>query len=1030
MKILAIRGENLASLETRFDIDFTQPPLSTAGLFAITGVTGSGKSTLLDAMCLALYDTTPRLESVGKGDDIKDVDNKFISSSSSTSILRRGASKCFAEVDFIGIDGNRYRSHWSVARARNKATGTIQNVVMSLKNLNTDTLFNGTKTQVKAKLVEVIGLTFAQFHRTILLAQGEFATFLKSKDDEKAELLEKLTGTEIYSQLSMLIFQNNKQATEEWKTAYSLIQNDEQQLLSDEVVAQYKAEIEANTTTVRGMEEQEKALNGTMNWLTRFEELTTQLNQCTQRQEIQQKVFVDSKPRREKLKEVEDAEAIRPTYQSYVSEQKQLQQLRVTIDENQKLLAQQEILLAEKKEALEACQTTLDSHIETMEKNDPVLKKAREMDVKLEALKQEIENKRTEKEELDKTIDNQNKKIENTQKELATDGNKLAEQESWLNTHRNRETLVDKLSLLNEKITEIHTAKQTITSTQGALDSSVKQLEISETTIGQLLENLSALEEVLPTEVIVLRKRLGKGVPCPVCGSEHYDMEALNDENASMNTKELEDKRQEIQHKIDKCRSEQETIKANITKYTTTVETSQRTLNDLMKHIETEVSPFVPDWQQMLDKRLLATTLSELVGEWQSTNNSVQMLKNKQELLLKQQTLLKENLDELTKQHTSKTTYLNDLINKFESQQTERQSILGGQSADVVENKLKQQKQELEKQQKLANEAYNQVFEKLNTYKGKAQSLNDSLQKTTATSAELNDQFALWATQHQMTTDHLTELMKISSEWINDERKELNKQQEELVVAQEMQKQKQTELNSHLKLDDKPKEDIALDELKTSLTLLQTQLNEKKELITKRKFELDADQKKRNAIASQKTKCDALQEVKERWEKLNDLFGSSDGKKFKQIAQGYTLDWLLLHANVHLQTLSPRYELERVNYDKLGLQVVDKDMLNEVRSVNSLSGGESFLVSLALALGLSSLSSDRMNIESLFIDEGFGSLDADTLQVAMSALDALQTQGRRVGVISHVKEMTEVIGTQIHVKRISNGKSAIEILTR
>ena len=132
----------------------------------------------------------------------------------------------------------------------------------------------------------------------------------------------------------------------------------------------------------------------------------------------------------------------------------------------------------------------------------------------------------------------------------------------------------------------------------------------------------------------------------------------------------------------------------------------------------------------------------------------------------------------------------------------------------------------------------------------------------------------------------------------------------------------------------------------------------------------------------------------------------------------------------HLQNITQRYLLERVSVDSLSLQVVDLDMFSEVRSVHSLSGGESFLISLALALGLSSLSSNKMRIESLFIDEGFGSLDADTLRVAMDALEHLQTQGRKIGVISHVAEMTERIPTQIQVIKTINGRSKVLVVGR
>jgi exonuclease SbcC len=163
------------------------------------------------------------------------------------------------------------------------------------------------------------------------------------------------------------------------------------------------------------------------------------------------------------------------------------------------------------------------------------------------------------------------------------------------------------------------------------------------------------------------------------------------------------------------------------------------------------------------------------------------------------------------------------------------------------------------------------------------------------------------------------------------------------------------------------------------------------------------------------------------WAQLSELIGSADGKKFRNYAQQFTLDVLAGYANRHLEELSRRYRLVRVA-DTLALMVVDQDMGDELRSVHSLSGGESFLVSLALALGLASLSSNRVRVESLFIDEGFGSLDPETLSVAMDALDGLQAMGRKVGVISHVQEMTERISTKILVKRLAGGKSCVEIV--
>ena len=192
-------------------------------------------------------------------------------------------------------------------------------------------------------------------------------------------------------------------------------------------------------------------------------------------------------------------------------------------------------------------------------------------------------------------------------------------------------------------------------------------------------------------------------------------------------------------------------------------------------------------------------------------------------------------------------------------------------------------------------------------------------------------------------------------------------------------------------------------------------------------FRLRTQAENKQKIASHQEELNACRLESERWAKLNELAGSADGAKFRRIAQGYTLDVLLSYANVQLRDLSRRYRLERVP-ETLALQVIDRDMCDEIRTVHSLSGGESFLVSLALALGLSSLSSNRMKVESLFIDEGFGSLDADTLRIAMDALESLRTQGRKIGVISHVQEMTERIPVQIRVSRAGNGRSYLEVV--
>ncbi|PWB31499.1 chromosome segregation protein SMC [Pseudomonas sp. SDI] len=217
MKILAIRLKNLASLAGPFEIDFTAEPLASAGLFAITGPTGAGKSTLLDALCLALFGSVPRLSSIGRETKLPEVDSEILTSDPRT-LLRRGTGSGYAEVDFVGIDGHRYRARWETNRARDKATGKLQGSRQSLHDLDSQQLLSNQSKREYEQLIEArLGLNFEQFTRAVMLAQSEFSAFLKADDKERSELLEKLTNTAIYSQLGRRAYSKSKAAEDAHK---------------------------------------------------------------------------------------------------------------------------------------------------------------------------------------------------------------------------------------------------------------------------------------------------------------------------------------------------------------------------------------------------------------------------------------------------------------------------------------------------------------------------------------------------------------------------------------------------------------------------------------------------------------------------------------------------------------------------------------------------------------------------------------------------------------------------------------------
>jgi exonuclease SbcC len=287
-------------------------------------------------------------------------------------------------------------------------------------------------------------------------------------------------------------------------------------------------------------------------------------------------------------------------------------------------------------------------------------------------------------------------------------------------------------------------------------------------------------------------------------------------------------------------------------------------------------------------------------------------------------------------------------------------------------------------------------------------------------SGKVND----WRALHPELDDGgLETLLGIDDQQVSELRQRLQSSEKAIEQAKVLLQERDQRLLDHQKQHNG---NLDAEQLATALADLQNQSGASEHLCAELRAEQAEDQRRQNANqALAQQIADAYSEY-QRWARLNALIGSATGDTFRKIAQAYNLDLLVHHANVQLRQLVRRYRLKRGG-SMLGLLVMDTEMGNELRSVHSLSGGETFLVSLALALGLASMASSTLKIESLFIDEGFGSLDPESLQLAMDALDGLQAQGRKVAVISHVQEMHERIPVQIQVRRQGNGLSTLEV---
>lgn len=986
MKILAIRGRNLASLEGDFEIDFTVEPLLSAGIFAISGPTGAGKSTLLDTMCLALFARTPRTDQAKENNvKLQDVSNEQLSQSDPRFLLRRGTSSGFAEVDFMALNGHRYRTRWSVARARDKENGRLQNPRLALYNLDKEEEEQGTRSDLQARIIDLIGLTFEQFTRSVLLAQNDFSTFLKAEQGEKASLLEKLTGTELYSAISRQIFERNARA----KEAFDLIQTRIQgiELLTDE---------EENDLRTR--------LAGTEKELQRVEKAKAEQQALQEAvRSIEQQITIRQRQQKEAADKLVHATELltvaRHEYEKGVEEQQQSEARFKSL--------QQEILQARKLDIqLDTAIRDL-SHSEQQLKN--VMLRKEEAEKKYQAA---VLRRRQGAEEIARLT---------AWRERYKKKERIAEQLSALLLHldaasatrsgmeaavRSIETLRQEMAALNKQLSDL---QQTSANKQQALkraEADYRNLEeelkaVDAPALDKQIEKLRQEREQLLIEqarleasgnIKDLRGRLQDGQPCPVCGSTHHPFAnqvpvapvsaltlQLQDLSNKKETyvahtrhltrlqqqllqlhKELADSEaacKEMAGKQQLAASRQEREEAIVKEQSTLLTQSLSAADLLFGNSE---------WQKawLQNPETFRKTLTDFARQWHENTEKLHQLERQESAQKAECESLASFLPSLEKQAEESGQLHEKNRAALSSLQAERKKLLNGRSADSVEQEYIRRMEELKERLKKLSATQTEQSGIADQTRGIADQIAKDLTEASA------DLLRRKAALDKWTADYLD-----------------SSGGEPLEVILSRYTQEKTELAFRLRTQT---------ENKAKVSGLQEELNVRRT-------------------------------ESERWAKLNELAGSADGAKFRRIAQGYTLDILLNYANVQLRELTRRYRLERVP-ETLALQVIDRDMCDEVRTVHSLSGGESFLVSLALALGLSSLSSNRMRVESLFIDEGFGSLDAETLRVAMDALESLRTQGRKIGVISHVQEMTERIPVRICVNRAGNGRSFLEVL--
>ena len=1271
MKILRIGGKNLASLAGEFEVDFESEPLVTAGLFAISGPTGAGKSTLLDALCLALYDATPRLiKGPRVGNYLPDVGDETLSVADRRTLMRRGTADAFAEVDFVGNDEQRYRARWSVRRSRNRAAGALQPSTMSLQQLPGLQVLGGTKTEVLAEVERRIGLSFEQFTRSVLLAQNEFSAFLRTDENERGELLETLTGSAVYSDISRRAYERWRVEQEAMRRLTARLQD--QAPLSPDERTELDAGHAAAQAALTAAEARRAGLERQLRWhqeLDRLRAAETQADGALARARTDVDAASERRRRLATLDAVQPARALVADLNRLAGEQRQVQaqlaagehDLARALDAQQQ--AARGLMDAERK--LEAAQ-------DAQRAAAPQLDRAKALDATLDTLAPAHAKARTAADGVRTEAGQAQAALQAKAAELEASRRTLHETGAWLAAQVARETLATQWTRWDQRLAQAEQAARQDAASGKALDdarvgaeqaaamaqrtahalaSSIELLDVRDAartqatdalqgidgdalraerrTLDKRREHLASLDhtwQALRTHrgrradldaqaaqatqaragaqdgldaartagialdaavaqaermlksaqlacadgVEKLRATLVDGDACPVCGGTEHPYRHQDDrlhavlDNLSA---ELAARRAELRANVDQQAGQRAAFDAAGERLAALAR-ERDSLAAALAQLDAEwadnpLAAEAPGEDDGIDARgrwlaaelaALRTSYEDLETRdadlrravlardaaqqaWDQANREHARLLDAAQTAQGTLARLDAEIAALAARRDGAAAALAELLAELDpvlaeacgdawqghwqrdpagwrqarahdagewTDQAARQARLQGAIGTLeaehaalagrVEHARRRLADTDAEFARLDAELAARRAERAELFEGRAardveqvlaaavSAARDALNACQAASlqaaqsearvraaqaqaaaritdlqgelADAGERLAQWihdfdgsdpALDSVANEQQLAALLQVGAGWVVQERAALQELDTAERQATAVLAERRTQREQHERLredvapphvateadgnaDDGQAQDV--DTVAAALRRAQTERDGAHESAAGLAMRIREDDQRRERARAMMAEIERQRAIEDRWAKLAELIGSADGKKFRNYAQQFTLDVLLGYANTHLSQLARRYRLERVVSTagpSLSLMVRDQDMGGEVRSVNSLSGGESFLVSLALALGLASLSSNRVKVESLFIDEGFGSLDSDTLGVAMDALDALQSLGRKVGVISHVQEMTERIATKVLVRPAGGGSSAVTV---